>query len=83
MENRRIYMDYAATTYVKPEVFEEMKPYFTEEFGNPSSLYSFSDKTKVAINTARERVAKAINAEKMKFILHVVVLKLITGLLKE
>lgn len=64
MENRRIYMDYAATTYVKPEVFEEMKPYFTEEFGNPSSLYSFSDKTKVAINTARERVAKAINAEK-------------------
>jgi len=64
MSEKRVYMDYAATTYTRSEVLEEMLPYFTEEFGNPSSLYTFSDNTKKAINIARERVAKAINAEK-------------------
>ena len=34
-----VYMDYAATTFVKPEVLEEMLPYFTGKFGNPSSFY--------------------------------------------
>ncbi|WP_251860416.1 cysteine desulfurase NifS [Clostridium sp. Marseille-Q2269] len=62
--NKQVYMDYSATTYTKPEVLEEMLPFFTENFGNPSSLYSFSDKTKKAVNIARERVAKALNAEK-------------------
>jgi cysteine desulfurase len=57
-----IYMDYAATTYVKPEVLEEMLPYFTEHFGNPSSIYSLSRETRKAIDTARDRVAKAVNA---------------------
>lgn len=61
--NKKVYMDYSATTYTKPEVLEEMLPYFTEYFGNPSSFYSMSDATRKAINTARERVAKAINAE--------------------
>lgn len=61
--NKPIYMDYAATTYVKPEVLEEMLPYFTEHFGNPSSVYSLSRETRKAIDTARDRVAKAINAE--------------------
>lgn len=64
MSEKRVYMDYAATTYTRSEVLEEMLPYFTEEFGNPSSLYSFSDNTKKAVNIARERVAKAINADK-------------------
>ncbi|WP_409068614.1 cysteine desulfurase NifS [Clostridium sp. FAM 1755] len=62
--NKQVYMDYSATTYTKPEVLEEMLPFFTENFGNPSSLYSFSDKTKIAVNVARERVGKALNAEK-------------------
>ncbi|HDK7137879.1 TPA: cysteine desulfurase NifS [Clostridium botulinum] len=62
--NKQVYMDYSATTYTKPEVLEEMLPFFTENFGNPSSLYSFSDKTKKAVNLARERVSKALNAEK-------------------
>ena len=60
---RTVYMDYAATTYVKPEVLEEMMPYFTEKFGNPSSFYSLSRETNRAINKARENVAKALNCE--------------------
>jgi cysteine desulfurase len=56
-------MDYAATTYTKPEVLEEMIPYFTEFYGNPSSIYSISRETKKALDKARMRVAKAINAE--------------------
>lgn len=61
--NNKIYMDYAATTYTKPEVLNEMLPYFTESYGNPSSLYTLSDSNKKALSTARERVAKAINAD--------------------
>lgn len=61
--SRTVYMDYAATTYVKPEVLNEMMPYFTEKFGNPSSFYSLSRDTKKAIDISRERVAKALNSE--------------------
>ena len=61
--NKKVYMDYSATTYTKPEVLQEMLPYFTEHFGNPSSLYSMSDVPRKAVAKARERVAKAINAE--------------------
>lgn len=60
--NKSIYMDHAATTYTKPEVLEEMIPYFTTHFGNPSSIYSLSRETKKAIDVARDKVAKAINA---------------------
>jgi len=56
-------MDYAATTYTKKEVLEEMLPYFTENYGNPSSIYSLSRTTKRAIDISRDRVAKALNAE--------------------
>jgi len=58
-----VYMDNSATTFTKPEVLEEMLPYFTEKFGNPSSMYRFSDLSRKAIAAARERVAKAINAD--------------------
>jgi len=58
---RKVYMDYAATTYVKREVLEEMMSYFTEKFGNPSSFYSISRETKIALDKARNRVAKALN----------------------
>lgn len=61
---RKVYMDYSATTYTKPEVLEEMIPFFTQNFGNPSSLYSLSDINKKALNNAREKVANAINADK-------------------
>ncbi|MGE5629275.1 MAG: cysteine desulfurase NifS [Solirubrobacterales bacterium] len=58
-----VYMDNSATTFTKPEVLEEMLPYFTNNFGNPSSMYKMSDITKKAIATSRAQVAKAINAE--------------------
>lgn len=61
--NKTVYMDYAATTYTKPEVLEDMIPYFTEFYGNPSSIYSISRETKKAIDKARNRISKAINAD--------------------
>lgn len=60
---KHVYMDHAATTYTKPEVLEEMLPYFTTYYGNPSSIYSLSRETKKALDKSRDRVAKAINAE--------------------
>lgn len=59
-----LYFDNAATTKVKIEVLKEMIPYFNEEFGNPSSLYSVGRTAKRKIEEAREKVAKLINAEK-------------------
>ncbi|MGG7077320.1 cysteine desulfurase NifS [Clostridium sardiniense] len=60
---RSVYMDYAATTYVKPEVLEEMLPYFSNKFGNPSSFYGISRETKMAVDKGRGQVAKALNAD--------------------
>ncbi len=58
-----IYVDHSATTYVKKEVLEEMLPYFTEKFGNASSPYRIGQINREAVENAREKVAKAINAE--------------------
>ena len=55
-------MDHAATTYTAKEVLEEMLPYFFENFGNPSSVYSLGEISKSAIDKAREKTASAINA---------------------
>lgn len=60
---RDIYLDHAATTYMDPRVLEEMLPYFTEVYGNPSSIHETGRKAAKAVATARERVAKAINAK--------------------
>ena len=59
---KNVYLDYSATTPVKKEVLDEMLPYFSEHFGNPSSLYSIAQESKFAVDRARERVAKLINA---------------------
>lgn len=56
-----IYADHAATTYVLPEVLEEMLPYFTDKFGNPSSIYTLGRDSKSAIELARKRIAKVLN----------------------
>lgn len=61
--NKAIYMDHAATTHTKKEVLEEMLPYFSEQFGNPSSVHQFGRSTRKAVEKAREQVAKAINAK--------------------
>jgi cysteine desulfurase len=60
---RTIYMDHSATTFVKPEVLEAMIPYFTEHFGNPSSIYGIARYSKKAIDTARVQAAKALGAD--------------------
>ena len=60
---RKVYADHSATTAVRPEVLEAMLPYFTEEYGNPSSIYAIARSTKQAVETAREQVAMAINAK--------------------
>lgn len=58
-----VYMDHTATTPTSPEVLKAMTPYFSEFFGNPSSVYSFSKKSRAAIEKARSQVAKAFNAD--------------------
>ena len=60
---RNVYMDYSATTPVKEEVLKEMIPYFTEKFGNPSSLYAPGLEAKDGLTKARQQVADLINAE--------------------
>ena len=60
---KRIYMDNGATTRVTEPVFEAMKPYFCEIWGNPSSAHNFGYVSRHAIDAAREQVAKAINAD--------------------
>jgi cysteine desulfurase len=56
-------MDHSATTYVKPEVANVMIPFFTEHFGNPSSIYSIARESKNAIDAARVQTAKALGAD--------------------
>lgn len=58
-----IYLDNAATTQVHPEVLEAMLPFFTEDYGNPSAFYSFSQSAKKAVDEARQNVANLIGAK--------------------
>lgn len=58
-----IYVDHSATTFVKKEVLDEMLPYFTIKYGNASSPYRLGQESKVAIDTAREKIAKILNTQ--------------------
>jgi len=60
---KTIYMDNNATTQVDPAVYDEMKPFFTELYGNPSSMHRFGGQVGVRIKEARERVAAILNCE--------------------
>ena len=60
-ELNMIYLDHAATTPTRPEVFAAMQPYFSEKFGNPSSLYSIAQDARNAVAESRERVAAVLN----------------------
>lgn len=59
---RRIYFDHAATTPTKPEVLDAMMPYFTQNFGNPSSVYTIAQINRKAVDDAREKIANQIGA---------------------
>jgi len=61
--NTKYYLDYQAAKPVDPEVFEEMKPYFLERFGNPSSLHFIGDDATDVLDNSRKQIAKFINAE--------------------
>ncbi len=63
IENKAIYMDNSAATPIRKEVVEEMLPYMTENFGNPSSIYEIGKISKHAIDKARKKVADALGAE--------------------
>jgi cysteine desulfurase len=65
---KRIYLDYAATTPVRPEVIQAMLPYFADAFGNPSSIYSYGLESRQAIELARTKVAEAIGAKKEEIV---------------
>ncbi len=65
---RKVYLDNAATTRPHPKVVEAMQPYFTEVFGNPLSLHSYGQPAKKAMDEAREKVAKLINAKPSEII---------------
>lgn len=58
-----IYLDNAATTKVSEEVFEAMKPYFCEQYANPSAIYSFAGKSMKAVDEARKSIAQLIGAQ--------------------
>lgn len=60
---KRIYLDHAATTPIDPQVYEVMTKVLSEEYGNPSSIYSEGRSVKKYVETAREQIAKAINAD--------------------
>lgn len=59
---RRVYLDNSATTQLAPEAFEAMKPYWIEGFGNASSIHWYGQQAKAAVELARERVARLLNA---------------------
>ncbi len=59
---KKIYFDHAATTPLDEEVLEAMRPYFSEKFGNASSLHKFGREAKEALEKSREKVARVINA---------------------
>ncbi len=59
---RNVYLDYSATTPVKKEVFEAMVPFYTENFGNPSSIYRIAREAKAVVDKSRETIAETISA---------------------
>src|SRR4030095_6905252 len=60
---RQVYLDHQASTPVLPEVFEAMRPFFTEAFGNPSSLHQHGLRVREALTKARAQMPALINAD--------------------
>ena len=70
MSTKVVYMDNNATTRVAPEVLETMLPYFSDLYGNPSSMHSFGGQVGKSLNEARERIANLIGAGTDEIHLH-------------
>ena len=68
MKNKKIYLDYVATTPVDKKVFEKMKPYFSEKFGNPSSVHTLGQEAMSAVDEARKNVAKFLRSKDSEII---------------
>ena len=64
----RVYLDFNATTPVEPEVLDAMLPYFSAEFGNAASIHTFGQKSRAAVETAREKVAALIGARPQEIV---------------
>lgn len=65
---KRIYLDYAASSPLDPKVLKEMMPYLKKEYGNPSSLHSFGQKSRAALEFAREKAAKFLNCRPLEIV---------------
>jgi len=66
--NKLVYLDYAATTPVYPEVVRAMLPYFSDKFGNPSSIHRWGQEARVAVDKAREKIAGLLGCEPREII---------------
>src|SRR3989442_2546662 len=66
--NRQVYLDHNASTPVHPEVVEAMLPYFSERFGNPSSVHGFGREAREGLETAREQIAHFLRVGKEEIV---------------
>src|SRR5437879_13746589 len=66
--SRRVYLDHNASTPVHPEVVAEMLPYFTEMYGNPSSIHAFGREAREGMDLARERVARFVKVSSQEIV---------------
>src|ERR1051325_10065970 len=66
--NERIYLDHAATTPVDPRVLDAMLPYFSEQYGNPSSVHAFGRQAEKALEQARREVSAILNCSPAEII---------------
>ena len=78
-EKAMIYLDNAATTRMSAEVFDAMKPYFCEQYANPSAIYSFAGSAAKAVDEARKRRRCLLEHGRKKFILLLGAVSLTTG----
>lgn len=68
MSNQQVYMDHAATTPMRDEVFQKMVPFLKNNFGNPSSMYQIGQTSRKALDESREKVAKVLNCKRTEVI---------------
>lgn len=68
MSNQQVYMDHAATTPIRDEVFQKMLPFLKNNFGNPSSMYQIGQTSRKALDESREKVAKVLNCKRTEVI---------------